>query len=90
MPESDLVHTLEKIAEKAGHTISIAEMTERGKSALGPNLIVYRPVCTCGWTLSRMASGQVELGWRYGKHNAEAAGAKHIMDIAFKINKENK
>lgn len=68
----------ERLAQTHGHTIDIAERQD------GP-VTVYRPICACGWTTTREQSGEVQLGWRYGKANAEKLGMEHISDIGRKL-----
>ena len=69
---------LEMIAKEHGHIIEIENSSDG-------NLTIFRPVCSCGWTLTREQSGEIQLGWRYGKANAERIGMQHISDIGRKI-----
>jgi len=74
--------SLEEIAKGRGHVIDIEEMVERADGSAFGELTVFRPVCSCGWTLSREQFGGIQVGWRYGRHNAEKIGMEHIVSVA--------
>jgi len=82
MANISILKTLEEIAKDRGHVMDIEEMVESAKGSAFGELTVYRPVCSCGWTLSRDQSGGIQLGWRYGRHNAEKVGLEHISEVA--------